>query len=61
MTETLTEYGFDMINFCQFINSKYNFQIVTDKLNNVRSVDDAISAIILYHILSERYRKLNSK
>jgi hypothetical protein len=25
MTETLIKYGFNMVNFCQFINDKYNF------------------------------------
>jgi hypothetical protein len=25
MTETLTEYGFNMVNFCQFVNTHYNF------------------------------------
>jgi hypothetical protein len=25
MTETLTKYDFNMVNFCQFVNNKYNF------------------------------------
>ena len=26
MTETLTKYGFNMVNFCQFVNTHYNLQ-----------------------------------
>jgi hypothetical protein len=25
MTETLIKYGFNMVDFCQFVNDKYNF------------------------------------
>ncbi len=25
MTETLTKYGYNMVDFCQYVNSKYNF------------------------------------
>lgn len=25
MTETLIKYGYNMVNFCQFLNEKYNF------------------------------------